>query len=526
MHRDFRPRVLRVGTALLCGALVLTGCTAKGGGDAGADQRSRTLIIAENEPPASFDPIQADNSTVDEVVTPLYDTLVDFTPDGQLTGELATKWEVSSDATSISVELRDDVTFHDGAKLTAEDVRFTLDRIKKLNTGVAAELQAYESTEVADDTHLTIRLSRPYAPFINALSRVYVLNSKLVQSNAGSDDGKSWLANHDAGSGPYKLVSYQANQEAVFERYADYWGGFDKQAQKVVFRYLPEAATQRDALRQGDIDIAMDIDPVDWQTFEGNPEFVVDKADTLVQLYGFFKMKGGPTANPKLREAVSHAYDYASHVKDILYGAGKPAQGPLPTAMPCHDATVVQPEYSLEKARQALAESGLSNVKLTMTYLPVINEHKRAGTLLQSALREIGIELELKGVTFPAYVDMIKSNDTTPDIGMIYAFPMFPDPHAVLSTNFDSQFIGNGYNYGGYANSRVDTLVRQAQQTPDQQQRCALYAEAQQLIAKDFASINFANPQYVTVLRADVSGYRYRTAHHQTVDVYAIQLDR
>src|SRR5690606_12539951 len=109
---------------------------------------------------------------------------------------------------------------------------------------------------------------------------------------------------------------------------------------------------------------------------------------------------------------------------------------------------------------------GLTNVKLTMTYLPALNEHERAATLLQSALREIGIELELQGVTFPAYVDMIKSNETTPDIGMIYAFPMYPDPNAVLSTNFDSQFIGNGYNYGGYRNERVDELVRQAQVTP------------------------------------------------------------
>ncbi len=528
MMATLRSPVTRAGAALLCGALFLAGCTAGDGGSGGtlSDDRRQTLIIAENEPPATFDPVQADNSTVDEVVTPLYDSLLTFNSQGELVGHLATDWEVSEDATAITLTLRDDVTFHDGTPLTAKDVQYTLDRINRLNIGVAAELQPYESTEVIDDTTLTIHLSRPYAPFLPALSRVYVLNSALVEANAGDDDGRSWLANNDAGSGPYTLERYRPNQEAVFTRYPDYWGGFDRQAETVVFRYLPEAATQREALRNGEIDIAMDIAPTDWQSFEDDPNFVVDRADTLVQLYGFFKMEDSPTANRKLREAIVHAYNYTSHVEDILYGAGTLAAGPLPAAMPCHDPSVYQPTYDLEAARKALAESGLTNVKLTMTYLPALNEHERAATLLQSALREIGIELELQGVTFPAYVDMIKSNETTPDIGMIYAFPMYPDPNAVLSTNFDSQFIGNGYNYGGYRNERVDELVRQAQVTPDEDQRCALYREAQNLVADDIATINFANPQYVTVMRADISGYQYRIAHHQTVDVYAIQLDR
>src|SRR5690606_16340610 len=157
MMATLRSPVTRAGAALLCGALFLAGCTAGDGGSGGtlSDDRRQTLIIAENEPPATFDPVQADNSTVDEVVTPLYDSLLTFNSQGGLVGHLATDWEVSEDATAITLTLRDDVTFHDGTPLTAKDVQYTLDRINRLNIGVAAELQPYESTEVIDDTTMT-----------------------------------------------------------------------------------------------------------------------------------------------------------------------------------------------------------------------------------------------------------------------------------------------------------------------------------------------------------------------------------
>ncbi|MFI0372274.1 ABC transporter substrate-binding protein [Actinomadura sp. 1N219] len=507
--------------AVVAVALAAGGC---GGATGGTGDRKQTLIIAENEPPATFDPAQADNSTVDEVVRPAYDTLVAYGAGNKIVPAVAAKWTVSEDGRSIDLTLRDDVRFHDGARLTAADVRYSLDRIKRLKVGVASLLTAYESTEVKGETHLTIRLTRPFAPMVPALTRVYLLNSKLVEAHKGGDDGQKWLATHDAGSGPYRVTGYTPNQEAKFARYDAYWGGFSGQAKDVVFRYLPQAATQKSSLLAGDIDIAMDIDPNDWASFESNKEFKVDKADSNVQLSVFFKMKDSPVENRALREAITYAYQYDQHIRAILKGAGKKAVGVLPSTMNCFDASVPQPAYDLAKARNTLKAAGLSGVTLTMTYLKATAEMELAATLFQSDLAKIGVNLKLQAVTFPEYVQRLKTNQTTPDLGMIYAFPPNPDTDSILYQLFDSKFINNGQNNGGYRNPQVDSLVEKAQGLTDQRERCGLYGQAQRIIAADVASVNMSNPQTVTVMREGVRGYAYQPSHHQTVDVYRVKV--
>lgn len=519
---------LRTATAFaalgVVGMLALSACSAASddSGSSSNSARSKTLIVAENEVPASFDPIQADNSTVDEVTLPMYDTLVKYDDSSKLVGSLATEFAPSSDGKSVAITLKDDVTFHDGSKLTAADVQYTLDRIKKVNIGVASFTTAYASTTVTDDTHLTINLSTPSGPFLPGLSRVYILNSKLVQQNAGSDDAQSWLATHDAGSGPYTFKSYTPNQQAEFAKYDGYWGGWDGQADNVQIKYMGDAATERSALTSGEVDLAMDISPNDWGGLESNSDYVVKKSDTNVVLYAFFKMSGSATQNAALRQAIAYSYNYGQHIDNILKGAGKKVSGPMPAGMQCVDSSVSQPTYDPDKAKQLLAQSGQSNVTLTMSYLKATAEMEQAAALLQSNLKDIGVTLNLKAVTYPEFADQAKSNATTSDLSMIYAFPAFPDPDAIMYQNYDSKFINGGQNWGGYKNAQVDTLVQQAQALTDLDQRCALYDQAQTMVADDYAAINMANSQYVTVYNKRLSGYTYEAGHHQTVDVYRI----
>jgi peptide/nickel transport system substrate-binding protein len=519
-----RPVVLVAAAAL---ALGLGACSASGsdaGSSSGTTSRADTLIIAENEPPASFDPIQANNSTVDEVDLPAYDTLVKYNDSGKITGDLATAWKVSADGKTITMTLRGNATFHDGSTVTATDVKYTLDRIKKIGIDVESFITPYQSATVTSPTQLTIHLSASYAPFIASLTRIYIVNAKLVQEHAGSDEGQSWLATHDAGSGPYELVSYTPNAQAQFTQYKKYWGGWDGQAKSVIFKYMSDGAAEQSALLAGDVDLAMDIDPSSWASFEANKQYVVDKANTNVVLYVFFKMVNSPTANKYLREAVSYAYDYPQHVTDILKGAGQKVTGVMPSGMECYDPNIAQPTYDIAKAKALLAKSGLKNVTLTMTYLKATSEMEQAAALLQSNLKQIGVTLKLDAITFPQYAQMEEKTSTTPELGMIYAFPAYPDPDSIMYQNFDSKFIDGGENYGVYVNHAVDKLVEKAQTISDVSQRCALYDQAQQLIAADTPTVNMANSQYVTVYSSRLKGYTYEPSHHQTVDVYRIKV--
>ena len=518
------PRWLLLGAAAAGTVALLTGCAA-GGAPTTASARESSLVIAENEVPASFDPVQADNSTVDEVVIPAYDSLLTYYESTALTGLLVDSWTVSDDGTVIDLVLREGVTFHDGAALTAADVVYTLDRIQSIGIGVASFLTAYDSAEAVSGTEVSITLATPDATFLAALTRVYVVNSALVEENAGDDQGQSWLATNDAGSGPYELAGYTTNQAATFEQYADYWGGFDGQAETVEFRYLTEASTHSSALTSGDIDIAMDITPTEWSTFESSDGFAVDKADTNVVLCSFFDMNDEVTGDPAVREAISYAYDYQQHVDTILVGAGNLVDGPVPSAMQCATTDgVTVPTLDLERAQEVVDANGLEGTTVTMTYLEATAEMEQAATLLQSNLAQVGITLELQAVTYPQYVEMAASDETRPQMGMIYAFPAFPDASAILYQNFNSQFIGTGQNWAAYSNPEVDALVRAAQVETDQATRCQQYQDAEKLVVADDVALNLANSNTVAVMSDRVQGFTYQPSHHQTVDVYAITL--
>jgi peptide/nickel transport system substrate-binding protein len=490
----------------------------------GTSARDQSLVIAENEPPASFDPIQADNSTVDEVDLPAYDTLITYNKSIKLVGSLAKSWSVSSDGKTVKFVLRSGVTFHDGTKLTATDVKYTLDRVKAINIGVASLLSAYSSSTVTDATHLTIKLSSADATFVPSLVRLYIVNAALVQKHLGKDNGQSWLATHDAGSGPYELKSYTSNQSATFTQYPKYWGGFSGQAKTVVFNYLSGGPAEEAALKSGDVDIAMDIDPSDWSTL-AKQGYTVQKDSTNVVLYAFFNMDGAATKNVALREAIAYAYNYNQHVTSILKGAGKTVTGPMPSTMQCAaTAGVAQPTYDLAKAKQIVAANHLAGTTVTMTYLQATSEMEQAAALLQSSLAQIGITLKLDSVTYPAYATLASNPSTRPDIGMIYAFPAIPDASAILYQNYDSKFIGAGQNWSGFSDPQVDSLLAAAQTSTSQATRCADYTKVQDIVSKQYVAINMANSKYVTVYDSRVKGYTYQSWHHQTVDVYAITL--
>ena len=528
-----RRGALTAGAAAVGLGLMLTACgsgTDSSGGAASpsassgssSSARSKTLEVATAIPPASFDPVQADNSTVDMVSLAAYDSLVQFSNSGKLESDLATKWSTSADGKSISMTLRSGVKFQNGAPLTATDVAWTLDRIKKLGTDVASFITPYVSTTVVNPTHLVIHLSQPYTPMLNNLTRIYILNSKLVEKHIGKDEGQSWLATHDAGSGPYELKSYTPNQQSVFVENPHYWGGFHGQASTVIYKYLSAGADQRQALLDGDADIALDIAPTDYASFESNKGFVVNKGQTNVEMYAYLKMSGAPTANKDLREAIAYSFNYGDDIKDLLKGAGHPVKGPMPSGMECDDPNVVQPTYDPAKAKALLKASGLKNVTLSVDYQNATAEEDEAGPLLQSDLKAIGVNAKLKLVTYPQYAQLETSRKTTPDIGFIYSFPQNADPDVDMYEMFDSKFIGGGQDWGDFDSPAVNALVQKAQRMPNGPARCKVYDQAQQDVANDYIALDISNPDFVVVYNKRLKGYVYQPGHHQTMDPYRI----
>jgi peptide/nickel transport system substrate-binding protein len=529
--RRRRPTLIMAAASLV--AFGLTACGSSGGSGApngsstatASGKPTGTLTITTDEPPQTFDPIQSTNSTVDQMNLNDYNTLVQYPPgqNAALQPQLATSWTISQDGLTYTFNLASGVKFHDGSPFTATDVAFTLNRVKKLNIGVASELGPFQGAKVLSPTKVELSLSRPYAPFLDALSRIYILEAALLSKNLGSDDGQTWLGTHDAGTGPYELSSYVSGSTATFNYFPQYFQGWNgHHVAQVVYKFIASPSAEQEALTSGQANIAMNIARSSLPAFKSRPGYVVDSAKTLEEFYVYMNTQSGPTKSLLVREALSYAYNYSAHISNILDGYGVEASGPLPSGMDCH-VNITQPTYNLKKAAALLQQAGYAHTTLTMNYEPETFEQADSFLLLQSDLKQIGVTVKAVPSTFPQTMTMLKSPSSTPNLIAIYAFPVTPNPNEVLYQDYYSGFDnGVGYNFAQYKNPALDKILLAAQGATSQAQQCSLYAKAQQLIENQYVGINVSNPDYVTVLGPGVHGYQYYVMHTQTEATYDI----
>ncbi|MEU6658845.1 ABC transporter substrate-binding protein [Streptomyces sp. NPDC046821] len=466
-------------------SLVLTGCA---GGQDGAANNSGALNIAYPQPLETLDPIHADQNQTNTIDDVLYDTLVTYDRSNKLVGSLAGSFALTPDASAVKVTLRSGVKFHDGSELTADDVKFSFDRYASIGQGIASDLADYKSTTVTDATHLTISLKQPDALFLGHLSKVYVLEKKLVSAHAGTNNGQSWLQSHDAGSGPYKVN--QGTVPVSVDRFAGFWAYNDKRPKQIVFDQIAESATARDELRSGQLDLAIDLQAPDAKALEDSSGGGVSVKWLKVPnaAYIFFNTAQGPTANPDVRKALQLAFPHDDALSKIRRSEGVVENGPLPQTMPCQ---VTSPPFKqdLNKAKELLKSAGQPHPTLTLRFQPSFSEQVREATLFQSELRSIGVKLNLVPITFPDYLTSLSHPSTTPEMTLLQDTAPSPDTGIYLRKAYDSDNIGTT-NRAAYKNPQVHSLLAKASTTTDASARCGIYRQVQTLINADAPAID------------------------------------
>ncbi|BBB02313.1 hypothetical protein RVR_10198 [Actinacidiphila reveromycinica] len=495
--RARRMAVTVVSTALLGATACTAGSTT--GGSASTGAKNSSLVYAYRNEVTTLDPAQSSYAQTDNVDQLLYDTLVGYDTKGTMVPRLATASTYGKGLTSVAITLRAGVTFHDGTPLTATDVAYSLDRYRDIKTGIAAQMSSYASTQVIDAHHLTVRLKKPDPLFLGALSRVYIVNSALVQKHAGTDRGQSYLLDHDAGSGPYTLKSASSGTYTT-TRYAHYWAYEDDRPRTFTLRRIDEFATVRDELKAGTVDLG-----------QVSPDFAADlkqaglKTEDISggQAIIYFNTSHGPLADKPLREALRAVYDYAGGLKNIRAGRGTLADGPLPTNMTCRP-TLPAVHQDLAAAKKDLAASGLKSRTLTMRYQPAFAEQASEATLLQSDLKQIGVTLKLQPIAFADYLTMLDDPAKIPDIMLLTESAPYPDAGVMVTTTYSS--TATGTNKGAYRNPRVDALLDKAADTTDATTRCGLYSDAQKIIDSDAASMPLYTIDNTYAGRADIDG--------------------
>jgi peptide/nickel transport system substrate-binding protein len=366
----------------LCKGLLATGALAFGPTvPAAAQGRENTVRIAWPYDTASLDAvgIGAQRSTW-SVSLHLYDRLVTYAavarPDGtrqydpaQLRAELAERWEISPDKKTVTFHLRADAKFHDGSQVTAEDVRWSIERA--LSVKSAAGVMAVGGLKSADqlkavDTstfQVTLPAANRFAVLVFTIPFAAIFNSRLAKQNATAQDpwASEWLKRNAAGGGAYTLESFRNDQVLLTRN--DNWVCGDKPGmQQVIFQTVPESAMRGALVERGAADIAVEIPPNDFAAIEGRGQARA-LAIPMPNQMDFMAMnsQAAPFNDVRVRQAIAYALPYQQIFQSVFRGRGTPLFGakgePRPALFPQPSDLDTDPD----RAQALLKEAGHAN---------------------------------------------------------------------------------------------------------------------------------------------------------------------
>ena len=393
----------------------------------------------------SLDPAEVFEFTASEVLGNSYQGLVTYDVDDvtDIQGEIAESWEVSEDGLTFTFTIRPDLQFASGNPITAADPVYSIQRAVKLNLSPAFILTQFGLTpENVDDRvrqtgdmTFELEMDRAYAPtlLLYCLTATvgFVVDSALVQENEQDGDfGHAWLTTNYAGSGPFTIREWRPNEAIVLERNENYSGEAPALA-RAIYRHIPEAATQRLLLEQGDIDIARNLGPEEVSALEDDEGIEIMSGVKGAVYYLGLNQKNENLAKPEVREAMKYLVDYQAIADTIMAGQAEVHQAFLPSGFL---GALEDNPYSLdvERARELLAEAGLEDgfsVTMDTRNTPDITAIAQA---IQQTMGDAGITLEL--IPGDGQQTLTKYRARNHDIYIGRWGPDYQDPHTNADT--------------------------------------------------------------------------------------------
>jgi peptide/nickel transport system substrate-binding protein len=504
-------------------ALGLAAIVAAGGGPAQAQSRQETLIVASSiSDYITNDPSRTFEFTSQIIDRAAYDTLVTVEPPdiSVVRPRLATSWEISKDGKVYTFKLRPGVKFSSGNPLTAQDVRFSLRRLKNLKDQPSFFMDPVKDVEVVNDSTVRIVLNDPDASFLAALSCVPcgIIDSKTVMAHGGTDaeDGKEkdkateWLNQNSAGTGPYKLVSFVKDVEAVLERNQGHWGPKPHFA-KVIFKHVSSSTTQKEMVERGDADIARDIDADTAATIKDGPKIKVVSGLSLNLIYVAMnntKEVGKEFADRRVRQAVAYAIDYDGLIKGLLRGGAEHPPVNIPIGILGVDKNLAV-KRDVAKAKQLLAAAGYPNgfeAKLNYWTRPlqgVSNEPLAAK--IQADLAAAGIKVTLEPKEFSVVVPEFRAGK----VQMIIAewTPDYLDPHPWADAFYRKG--GPATKRVAYDNPKMNDLIANGVRETDPKKRAQIYGDIVKLAIEDMPYAPMIQAKVAFAMNPGIKGFVY-----------------
>lgn len=465
----------------------------------------KNLIVSQMYDAVSLDPHgrNANDQASIRVRSQIYDTLVKQDNELNIIPGLAIAWRQVSELIW-EFDLRPNVKFHNGDILSAEDVKFSLDRLRDPATGSpgAFIVDFIDKVEVVDSLKVRIITKTPFAPMLAHLSHdvTGILNRNVLRQ-VGANYGTRVVI----GTGPFKFVSWSAGSHIILDRNPDYWGEVAK-VDRVTFRAIPEGTVRAIELETNGVDIALDIEATDQMFLAMHRGIKLIETPGLGADYVGFNCQRPPFDNVLVRQAINHAIDMDLIIDVVFEGQGVRAVSPIsPTVWGAHPGLQGY-EYNPALAMELLAEAGYPNGFKTTLWTNDSPPRMMAAEIMQADLAAVGIEVDVQIIEWGKYLE--DTAEGRHDMFILGWTTITADADYGLYALFHSEEYGDPGNRTFWSTPRLDELLELGRTTVDLEDRLAIYYEAQEIIEANAPWIFMRSPINVDGVRFNIEGFK------------------
>src|SRR5689334_24940849 len=435
---------------------------------------AQTLRIGLAEDPDVLDPTLARTFVGRIVFSALCDKLFDIDEKLNIVPQLATGYQWSADSKALTIKVRDGVTFHDGEKLDAAAVKYSLERHKTMaGSNRRGELAPLASVDVVDPMTVRLNLSAPFSPLLAQLAdrAGMIVSPKAAQAEGDKFGAKPVCA------GPFKFVERVAQDRIVVERFPNYWNKGEIHFDRIVYLPIPDSTVRLANLRSGQLDFIERLAASDVPQLKSDSRFAITKI-TEIGYQGItinvgksdLAQKNPLGRDPRVREAFELALDRDGIVQVGMDGEADVGNQWVAPNNPYYAKNVPIPKRNVARAKELLREAGVPNPSFTLV-MPTTSDAQKIAQVVQAMAKEAGFDVKLQATEFATSLDMA-------DKGQFEAYVLAWSGRADPDGNLFS-FYGckQPLNYAGYCKPEVDELLNRSRTTLDSAERKKIFEQ-------------------------------------------------
>ncbi len=477
--------------------------------DVEAQAQDDELVVAQGETRTTMDPQGENDQPSAQVRAHIYDTLIHQTPDLELEPGLATDWEQVDDVTW-EFELREGVYFHNGEEFTAEDVKFTYERLidPEMASDSAFLLDMLADIEVVDDYTIKLELEEPFTPLLSHLSHT---STSILNETAVEEAGEDYGITTSIGTGPYVFSDWVSGDYITLERNDDYWGE-EANIEQLTFRTVEEITVRAIEVETGGVDIAFDVPPVDVERLEEDPAVNIIQSETLSTTYLGFNADQEPFDDVRVRQAINHAVDTDPIVDQVYEGQASRASGPISELVWGANPDLEPYEYDPDKAQELLEEAGYEDGFSATIYTNDESQRIQVAELVQDNLRDLNIDISVDVLEWGDYLERTGAGEH--DMFILGWVTVTGDADYGLYSLFHSSQYGDPGNRTFWSDPEADDHLDAGRFLVDEEERESAYHEAQEIIRDEAPWLFLVNEDDVHGLQENVANFEPHPAGH------------